>query len=649
MTDAAAAAAAANTDTTVTGRQEIAPASEGKSPGNPISYEDREGWRATSPDIEDVRQHTDSPGTDLSLAVTTTSTGLGTPARYGEEKHSAVDDAEDVKGICSSSSSNSGDGEWDYFDAAFKGKTTSIHTRIPTTISSESGGRGGVEEAKKYPAWASSSAFSSTKTAIDGGVTIIQDEESVTAMTVPVDKTACEKEEEEGKEEVKSPLLHNNTIDKEAGAKEQHRQQQSNTQCSSSSPLSLVGLWERKKPTRRWVDQCALLTSSSDSSGSSCASSFELGSDEEEDEFVPICSAAVEAATKPIHLQVGSSITASAASAALNNGRYHDNMELKRARRKQPRCEPSTSRARRIPLSAYGGDPAMAAAALVAERNNKNGCNSSTKSSTPDNHRAFVWCIQLHGCLCEAPLAVLEGIIRAPCYFLAAAWVSTVGRVGASAPAQRENRDRLLGQAQALAREGALLLAACLTLALPCVTYFTIYANARDENVWDVRPVPTILGSVDPLRFFVFTHGQAGELAANGRPEPLISSPDYSFSPLTIPAAGTNPDGGANSGDNVILGKPSSLSLSSGRQAAGRHSDHVLPRFTQSPSAKCSYYSPIAAQSMDTDSLGVGILHPPREMEVRWQRAWASARRSVVEAFGRLEGHVRTVVTDNRV
>lgn len=634
-------AAAMNTDTTATGKQEIAPASEGKYSGNPILCEDHGGLRATSHDYG-ARHRTNSPGgTVTSLVVTPTSERLGTPAQDKEEKYTTTNDPGDGDDICSSSSSNSSNGGWDSFYAAFGGKTA-INTTIPTMISSVSGeerGRGG--EATTYPGWASRCAFSSNKETIGGGIAIIQDKEGLTEISVSVDDTGCEEREEEGGEGKEggggSSLLYKDTIFRDPEVKEQHRQRRSNTQCSLSPSLPLVGLWERKRSTRRWVDQCALMTSSSDGSVSSCASSFDLEDGKKEDVLVPNYSAMVEEdATTTAQLQVGSTST-SLASATLKHCRHHDNAELKRPRGKQPRCEPSTSRARRITLSAYGGDPATAVAALETEQSNRNGDKSS-----PDGHGAFVWCIQLHGCLCEAPLAVLEGVIRAPCYFLAAAWVFIVGRVGASSPAQRENRDRLLGQAQALAREGALLLAACLTLSLPCATYFTIYGDARGEHVWDARPVPTILGSVDPLRFFVFAHGQAGELAANGRPEPLLSLPDHLYFPVTSPAAGNIRDSGANSTNDGV-------SLSGECQVPNRHNDNTLPWFTQSPSTKCYYFSPIAAQSMDTDVLGVGILHPPRDMEMRWKRAWASTCRDVVEAFWRLEGHVRSMVTRSRV
>lgn len=64
----------------------------------------------------------------------------------------------------------------------------------------------------------------------------------------------------------------------------------------------------------------------------------------------------------------------------------------------------------------------------------RDGANSSEMARDSElcvAYGVFALCFQLHGCLCEAPLAVLEGLIRAPCYLLAAAWVAIVAKVGA--------------------------------------------------------------------------------------------------------------------------------------------------------------------------------------------------------------------------
>ncbi|CBN76248.1 hypothetical protein Esi_0422_0006 [Ectocarpus siliculosus] len=248
--------------------------------------------------------------------------------------------------------------------------------------------------------------------------------------------------------------------------------------------------------------------------------------------------------------------------------------------------------------------------------------NSSSPSALNDTSRAFVWSVLLHGCLCEAPLAVLEGLARGPLYLVAAAWVALVASVGASGHAHH-HRAGLRKHAAALAREGLLLLAASLTLAVPFATSFTVYGEVvvdraldEEEASWDVRPVPTVLGAVDPLRFCVFAFGQAGELAANGRPEPL----QQPFSELTGGGYGlrtTGPGGYAE-----------------GFRPANYDDGDGGGRSNKPPSIL--YVGAIAAQSMDADRMGVGILHPPEELGLRLRQAAAQGKRAVVSAYRRL-------------
>ncbi|CAM9394525.1 unnamed protein product, partial [Ectocarpus sp. 13 AM-2016] len=250
--------------------------------------------------------------------------------------------------------------------------------------------------------------------------------------------------------------------------------------------------------------------------------------------------------------------------------------------------------------------------------------NDLAQATPNDTSRAFACSVLLHGCLCEAPLAVLEGLARGPLYLVAAAWVALVASVGASGHAHH-HRAGLRKHAAALAREGLLLLAASLTLAMPFATSFTVYGEVvvgraldEEEASWDVRPVPTVLGAVDPLRFCVFAFGQAGELAANGRPEPLqqpfseLAGGGYSLrtSGPGVYAEGFRPanydDGGSDGGGRS--NKPPSI----------------------------LYVGAIAAQSMDADRMGVGILHPPEELELRLRQAAAHGKRAVVSAYRRL-------------
>lgn len=281
--------------------------------------------------------------------------------------------------------------------------------------------------------------------------------------------------------------------------------------------------------------------------------------------------------------------------------------------------EVAARRARRLPLSVY--TDATAVSTSSQEQQDEQHTNYHTTLGIATNSRLFAWFVLLHGCLCEAPLAVLEGLVRGPLYLVAAAWIAIVSLIGASSHA--EQRAELSQHAAALAREGILLLVATLTLAVPFSTSFTVYGEViyRTDD-WDVRTVPTLLGAVDPLRFFVFAFGQAGELASNGRPEPLRQLDSSQLSRWAI--APSSP--------------PSSLAAGGGRRERPDACIDGSPRFLP----PVSYVGVIAAQSMDADRLGVGILHPPQEIGLRFRRGGATVRRMAVSAYRRLATRVAT-------
>ncbi|CAN0259190.1 unnamed protein product, partial [Ectocarpus fasciculatus] len=270
--------------------------------------------------------------------------------------------------------------------------------------------------------------------------------------------------------------------------------------------------------------------------------------------------------------------------------------------------------ARRLPLYNHNHDSEQA-----------NAGRRSSPSVVNNTSRAFAWSVLLHGCLCEAPLAVLEGLARGPLYLVAAAWVALVAVVGASGHAH--HRAELRKHAAALAREGLLLLAASLTLAVPFATSFTVYGEVvvdrasddEEEASWDVRPVPTVLGAVDPLRFCVFAFGQAGELAANGRPEPM----QQPFSELTGGGYGLRTTGPGGCAEGFI---PANYAYGG--------------RSNKPPSTL--YVGAIAAQSMDADRMGVGILHPPEELGLKARQTAAHGKRAVVSAYRRLVNSATT-------
>lgn len=272
--------------------------------------------------------------------------------------------------------------------------------------------------------------------------------------------------------------------------------------------------------------------------------------------------------------------------------------------------EATVRRARRLPLSVY--TDATGITNWQEEKDGQFTTHQDTRGSAPSS-RIFLWFVLLHGCLCEAPLAVIEGLIRGPLYLVAAAWIAIVSLIGASGHA--EQQAELSRHAAALGREGVLLLVASLTLAVPLSTSFTVYSEVTERgDDWGVRPVPTLLGAVDPLRFFVFALGQAGELASNGRPEPLRQLDDnFHWYRWVMAADG----GGRGRPDECIDGSP---------------------RF----SPPVSYVGAIAAESMDADRFGAGILHPPQEIGLRFRRGCATAQRAVVSAYRRLATRVAT-------
>lgn len=272
---------------------------------------------------------------------------------------------------------------------------------------------------------------------------------------------------------------------------------------------------------------------------------------------------------------------------------------------------------RRLPLSVYTDATAFPSTQQQQQQQQQN---------ERFNDRMFGGFLLLHACLCEAPLAVVEGLLRGPLYLAAAAWVAIVALVGASGHA--EQRAELSRHAAALAREGILLLCASLTLAVPFSTTCTVYGEVADrgDDDWDVGPVPTLLGAVDPLRFFVFAFGQAGEFAANGRPEPLhqTDSPHLSRSAFT-----------SSPGSRDVW-------ADSGRfDSDSSTNDTRIGSLRSSPAA--SRFGGIAAESMDTDRLGVGMLHPPQEVGLSFRRGGGSAKRAAVSAYRRLRVSAATV------
>ena len=124
--------------------------------------------------------------------------------------------------------------------------------------------------------------------------------------------------------------------------------------------------------------------------------------------------------------------------------------------------------------------------------------------------RCYTACFFGHSFLCEAPLAVAEGLVRA------------AGSLAAAAALAPLNRPR----ARLYLREAALFGAGALTLAVPCAIQAAYADFSTDNDAWDLRPLPTVCGWVDPRRFCVLSLGQ-GAAARNARDfrGPSLDSP----------------------------------------------------------------------------------------------------------------------------
>lgn len=395
-----------------------------------------------------------------------------------------------------------------------------------------------------------------------------------------------------------------------------------------------------KRPVRRWVDHCALSSSSGDTgssgSGDSCISSDD---DSEEDQASPSDddeASPMIAPPRQRELQPRvSAINTLSGACSVEDG------NLIRRVDQAPRATVGLSAASRLPV--------IHEDTVATGRSTRDG-RTNPSDDSQIALRVLSWCLQLHGCLCEAPLAVIEGLTRAPCYLIAAVWVAVVAQVEAAGDAREDERLRLMGRARALAREAVLLFLASLTLAVPCSTCFTVYADATSvAGAWDARPVPTLLGGVDPLRFFVFANGQVAEFARNGRSDRTLSVPIAlrpeghdaspaigSFRASSSPSLASphSPDGVLDSRSRVRPPSQPGSCKHAGRDVHGPCCSTAASRRAGCCDSSCHRH-PVVAQSMDTDRLGVGMLHPPHHVELQWRQALTGAWQTVARATTR--------------
>lgn len=108
---------------------------------------------------------------------------------------------------------------------------------------------------------------------------------------------------------------------------------------------------------------------------------------------------------------------------------------------------------------------------------------------------------------CEQPAAFVEALVRCPCYAIAAVFISCVGIfVFFARGCDIETGGRLMVQSMRYFRESLLFFAAALSLLIPCSSLL-IYRSFEDER--SIHPLPTVIGAVDPRRFWAFNLGRA--------------------------------------------------------------------------------------------------------------------------------------------
>lgn len=172
---------------------------------------------------------------------------------------------------------------------------------------------------------------------------------------------------------------------------------------------------------------------------------------------------------------------------------------------------------------------------------------AESAATVEQTFRDYTILFMFHGCCCEAPAAMIEGVVRGVLWLcIAACYAAASGATCARAAWAR---------AAFSAREALLFLAAALSLAVPGMG-LAPYAGFSAENAWELRPIPTVAGAVDPRRFVVFRLGQGADAAnvASGRYplDTLDALPAWGTPVVARYAAG----GGSASGAAVGFDEP---------------------------------------------------------------------------------------------
>lgn len=153
--------------------------------------------------------------------------------------------------------------------------------------------------------------------------------------------------------------------------------------------------------------------------------------------------------------------------------------------------------------SAVGGGSRGASRLEEDEEDNIYLINDSDRvvADTESRIRSHVRCMYCTACLFEGPCAFLETIVRSLIFLIATIVCALLAIIVTSSKAY------YVEQAKKLLRETIICAAAALSLALiPCVPC-TIYRNYKEDEDWDLAPIPSIVGWIDTRRYMAFCYG----------------------------------------------------------------------------------------------------------------------------------------------
>jgi hypothetical protein len=156
------------------------------------------------------------------------------------------------------------------------------------------------------------------------------------------------------------------------------------------------------------------------------------------------------------------------------------------------------------------------------------------KQDTANILQWYNCCFFFHACACEAPLAAVEAIVHGTALLLLAGLTgAATALVYLAEPRRVASRD--FGQDEALSaymlqfvrrwgREGLLFAASAASLLFfPCSACFVYRGfSAEEEDEWNLSPLPTFLGGVDPRRFCTFAFGQGSSAGNVDLPQDLL-------------------------------------------------------------------------------------------------------------------------------